>query len=341
MKIIFLFCSLVLAKDSMKKDLSHPRLPEDMGTRFNLHDFYGLKDIDAIGLMEGQKKIISTGISEKYLPGIMAAADRYGLKIALLGPGWDYNGDESTYIISLEERFIEDAIKAYHKRRYDIIGALLGYPKCCVQHHLMTYSRARDDSIRRCHINSRRFIWPLNNMLDFDGRIWRVKPPEEVRGIRHISLISHNPCSYGCEKSLRIAATNYYHLCAHNGFENVGKEYSVLAKPVFYADDFNFAILDGSTGDGTIEYDCALFTLGLKGMAKTIAAGDMLTLEGKRATFSRNGDIIQSKDFKKNPLILPFDSAAKSTGPCRQDRNSSPAVHHHRFKRESRPEQRT
>ncbi|MBU2573285.1 MAG: hypothetical protein KKH28_04330 [Elusimicrobia bacterium] len=275
-----------------------------------LRDFQGMRTIDIVGLLYGYKKIISTGIEESRAGSIKKAFKKYGLLFDVLDEGYDYRKQNCTYIISKESAYVKSALSAYHARRYDIIGFLLGYPECCVRHHygLISVRDTADDFVRRCHANSANFFWSINNIVDFDGRLsGRKAAGLDLSVVPYRSLISHNPCSYDCKHSLKIAKMNRLILQKHVLHPGPESDYSILAKPVLYADDFNLAILNGASGPAGVEYIGAAYILGFDGLQEKISAGDRIVVRGNGFSVLRNEKNILKKNLPEKPLILPFD----------------------------------
>ncbi len=277
-------------------------------------DFYGLKSPDTVGLMYGQKKIISTAIQPALLARLKKTFALHGLKFKILNATHDYRARQNTFIISKKAEYLEMASEAYAKNRFDVIGMLLGYPACCVKAH---FARVKSGGagaanyIRRCAGARDEFFWPINNILDFDGRLVGPKAPRlDFASLRPISLISHNPCSYGCVASLRIAETNLLNIMRHKSALDRDSEYSLLAKPVLYLDDFNFAILEGTASGNSAAYSGTAQLVGLKTAGKSVAAGDSISVAGKQLSIFKKGRRIFKAELPAAPLILPFDRHA-------------------------------
>lgn len=265
---------------------------------------------DVVGLWYGYKKIISVGLAGEAAKRLEKNFAKYKLRFAVLGEGFDYRRRSGTYIVSKEEKNIEQAVAAYGAQRYDLIGALLGYPKCCVKRHcaIITGKGPMNDFVRRSAAASGKFLWQLNNLLDFDGRLNGAKAAGlDLSGLPHASLISHNPCAYDCAPSLKIAELNRALLRRETGVEDAEGGPELLARPVLYADDFNFAALKGASAPGRAAYKGTACALGLEDIRKELAAGDLVSVSGKTLTISLEGRTLVKKVLKVKPLILPFD----------------------------------
>jgi hypothetical protein len=266
-----------------------------------------MKCPDVLGLWYDYKKIISTGFTPGQLANLKDAFKKHGFLFKMLDEKHDYKGQRGTCIISKHSKYIKAAAAAYSENRFDIIGGLLGYPECCVRHHFKTFFKSTDNSVRTSAANSESYFWPINNMLDFDGRLRKIPASLDLSGVWHTSLISHNPCSYDCVKSLEIAAANYFNLKKHISRPGPESDYSLLPRPVLYADDFNLAMLNGSSFSGGADYNGAAYILGFNGLEEKIKAADRVLVDERGFSLSRNGKVIFKKTLAKKPLILPFD----------------------------------
>lgn len=282
--------------------------------RLELSDFCGMRGKDVVGLWYGYKKIVSTGIEPARAGALEATFRKYGLHFALLNEGHDYKKRSPTYLISKKTSHLRLARSAYARHRYDLVGLLLGYPECCVRRHFRLVRAAgragRSDFVRCCSAGTSSFRWRLNNLLDFDGRLCgRIAAGLDLSKVPHASLISHNPCSYDCRASLEIAKKNWAFLGRQA--RRAETDPSLLAKPALYADDFNFVILDGSSGAAGIEYSGAAYVLGLGEIRRRLVSGDRLQVSGMTLKVFRGRRTILVRDFTEEPLVLPFDRGSR------------------------------
>jgi hypothetical protein len=296
-----------------KKDHARDAAPE----KLTLSDFCGMKSLDIVGLFYGYKKIISTCLDPFLESSLRESFKKYGLVFLTLNQNKVNKNQQLTYIISKERTWLRQAAAAYKDLRYDVIGALLGYPACCCAMHHTSVRHGADPRgfVRACAGRSREFFWPLNNLLDFDGRLVGNKVPgQEISRLRYASLISHNPCSYDCLPSLEIAAKNFAYLKKHILEPGPESDYSALSEPVLYADDFNLAIFHGRSGPDGIDYSGTSCVLGLNGLREKLTAGDSVRTAGKELLIRKNGRTVFSKKLQKAPLILPFDKSVFPRG---------------------------
>lgn len=278
--------------------------------KLNLPDFAGMRAKDVVGLWYGYKKIISVGLAGTAAKRLEKVFRRYGLRFVVLGENFDYRRSSGTYIIARSDKAVEQALAAYGVQRYDQVGSLLGYPRCCVRKHfgIITGKGPMNDFVRRSAAASGKFLWQLNNVLDFDGRLnGAAAAGLDLARLPHASLISHNPCSYDCAPSLKIAEINRALLRRETGEAAAEGGPEELALPVLYCDDFNFAVLNGTSAPGRAAYRGVSCSLGLKGLLKEISAGDLAEVSGKTLKISLKGRVILRKVLAEKPLILPFD----------------------------------
>ncbi|HNW43447.1 MAG TPA: DUF483 domain-containing protein [Elusimicrobiales bacterium] len=275
-----------------------------------LEHFCGLKSIDIIGLLYGKKKVISIRLEAGRREFLEGAFKKYGLVWETTDRGYDYRNRFITHIISKKSAHIKSTLAAYAAGRYDTVGELLGYPACCVKAYNTMLNSDQDDCdtfVRECRNKSEKFFWPLNNVLDFDGRLIGKKAASLDISCPYISLISHNPCAYDCAESLKIARFNQARLAEHTPSHCREDFRAKLARPVLYVDDFNLAILDGTSRPDGADYATPLYILGFGGIRSQLKAGDGVTLRGSSLEISKQGKILCRRSFPKGPLILPFD----------------------------------
>ncbi len=273
-----------------------------------LSDFSGMRAKDVLGLWYGYKKIISAGLEPGPAKKLEKVFARYGLVFEKTDESYDYKGLSRTYLVAKSAGCLKAAAAAYGNSRYDSVGALLGYPACCVRKHnsIIRGKGPMNDFVRRSAAASGRFRWELNNILDFDGRLNGERAAGfDVSRVPHSSLISHNPCAYDCAPSLKIARLNSVLLERHGAGREADQ--ALLARPVLYADDFNFAVLSGTSGPGKAAYSGVLCALGLDDVREELGACDLAAVSGRNLTLSRKGKTVIRKVFPEKPLILSFD----------------------------------
>ena len=272
-----------------------------------LSDFSGMRAKDVLGLWYGYKKIISAGLDPGPAKKLEKVFSGYGLVFERIDESYDYKGRSRTYLVAKKTSYLKAAAAAYYDSRYDAVGALMGYPACCVKKHnaIIRGKGPMNDFVRRSAAGTGRFRWELNNILDFDGRLNGERAAGfDVSLVPHASLISHNPCAYDCAPSLKIARLNLALLRRHGAGSEADP--ALLARPVLYADDFNFAVLNGTSGPGGAAYSGTACVLGLEELRGALGRCDLAAVSGRRLTLSRKGRPVLQKDFPVKPLLLPF-----------------------------------
>lgn len=282
----------------------------------NLKDFFGLREIDVLGLLYDYKKIISTGIQRVFLKNLLKTFIKYNLKFDALDSSFDYRKENKTYLISKKREYLKGVKKAYELKRFDIVGDYLGYPKCCVDF----YHKQKKDSgylvfrnfIKNIYNNSDKISWKLNNILNFEGRlnpnkqIYTKEFISFINKIGFISLISHSPCSYDCKKSLKIADLNLKYSFLHHCYLD---ELTILRKPILYIDDFHFIIFEGYSEESSIRYNKLLLCLGMERFKNHLLKGNQIKIDKESVFILMDERIIVDIKYKKQILILPFDKS--------------------------------
>lgn len=278
-----------------------------MGLDFS--EFKRVKLADIVGIVYGHKKLISTGLYEGLEEDLTPTLRKYGLHCRPLGVEHDYRQRRGTLLIAADKSTLDSAERAYAARDYTVIGRLLGYPDCCVKRYCAILQSSSDDFVRKCALNSEKFFWPLNNLLDFDGRLKAGKSPKLPHG--EMSFISHNPCAYDCQKSLRLAELNCRLILKHMNRPWQEHRFSLLSDPVLYLDDFNFASLRGASEGPRAEFSGTGFVMGLGGLKGKLANADALSVEGGGLRLFKRGRSLHHAAFGSPPLLLPFDRSAR------------------------------
>ncbi|MCP4136719.1 MAG: hypothetical protein GY754_37465 [bacterium] len=277
---------------------------------FKCNEFCGLRSMDVLGLLYGHKKIISTGLSDEYREKLVKTLERYNIYYDTLDESFDVNKKNNTFILSKDRQCIKQAQDAYAVDDFRTIGLLLGYPACCVEWFL---DKVFEDVlvpltfvVREVYLNSKKLLWPLNNVTNFDGRIARVpKEYEDTIPFSFTSLISHVPCSYDCKQSLDIAERNY--LLSKKYDRDNFYQLQLLQKPIFYVDDYNFIVFEGNSGENKITYSKVKLHYSLHDLLPFVKEGDELIIEKDTVIVMKNGSAIHTGSYS-NPIILSFDN---------------------------------
>ncbi len=173
------------------------------------------------------------------------------------------------------------------------LGALLGYPPCCV------------DAF--CALDRR---WP--NRLPISASASRTKvfqPRLNNLALGRFAWIAHFPCRYDCEASLDLADAAAEAVAATDA-SLVARADGDLGLPRLYRDDASQAVLAGArwTGPGRIAFEAVS---GLEG-SRADAWDDLIGADALRLT--RDGVVFtcrgQEVRLSEPPLALPFGLGA-------------------------------
>jgi len=171
-----------------------------------------------------------------------------------------------------------DPSRALHE-----IGALVGYPPCCVDAFAQQEDRANNTANR---------YQSLARTLRPDGSVphpW----PWQLNNL-HTMIVPFYPCSYRCESALAWA-------CA--SLDEMGRVYpeavsalcAALAQPVLYFDHEHQIALDGRYREGVVSYrnaSCPPWVSAPFGtLATVIASGDRLLLDERRLLVERESEV--------------------------------------------------
>ncbi|MBK9030458.1 MAG: hypothetical protein IPL61_03805 [Myxococcales bacterium] len=143
------------------------------------------------------------------------------------------------------------------------LGALLGYPPCCVAAFLAQAERG-DNSLNR-------YLAAARTRDDDDGAAW----PWPLNDL-HLRLIAFYPCSYRCPAALAVARATVEAIAAARPAAAMALA-AALTATVLYVDHDHQVWLRDATGAGTIRYR-GVTAIGagraLPALARVVAAGD-------------------------------------------------------------------
>jgi len=188
-----------------------------------------------------------------------------------------------------------DPTRAVHE-----LGALAGYPPCCVAAFAQQEDRA-NNSGNRYHSQARTLApdgatptpwpWELNNL--------------------YAMVVPFYPCSYRCEPALAWARAALTEMARVYPLF-VDELRALLARPVLYFDHDHQLVLDGAYADGRVAYRAVALASPaspeLAAFAAAIGAGDRLSLDDHRLLVERDGQPIMQLERTDPALgvIAPF-----------------------------------
>ena len=212
------------------------------------------KSLDVIYVLDGKKPCSRIIVSEEKIPETRNILENLGLKISISdfkikkesdylrgysdkGFILDKNSSEKGNFfvyISKSHEFAEKAKILEEKNDHISLGKILGYPDCCVKFFSDNFpeeSKKKNDYVFPALKNSSVRKFPFENNI----------------AIRHmdISLLSHFPCSFNCEKSAEIGKRNL------NVIQKISPQVSeifekMLKCPVIYTEDEGIFILQNA-----------------------------------------------------------------------------------------------
>jgi hypothetical protein len=181
------------------------------------------------------------------------------------------------------------------------IGALVGYPPCCVEAFARQDDRA-NNSRNRYHSQAR--------TMRADGST-DLPWPWELNNL-HTMIVPFYPCSYRCEAALAWARSCLTEMAiVHPAL--VSELQAALAQPILYFDHDHQLVFDGDFVGGGITYrgvqqwETASPQLTVLGAA--IARGDQLSLNDRELVVERDGQTVL-RLARTDPalgFVAPFD----------------------------------
>jgi hypothetical protein len=160
------------------------------------------------------------------------------------------------------------------------LGALLGYPLCCVDAFARQDDRA-NNSRNRYYSHARTLTTPES------ADPW----PWELNNL-HTMIAPFYPCSYRCGTALAWARAALAEL-ARSDPAAAEKLRVSLARPVLYFDHEHLLVFDGRTVDGAISFRTVAVTPDapppFRSLAGAIGRGDRLSFDDRRLLVEREG----------------------------------------------------
>ncbi len=229
-------------------------------------------------------------------------------------------------VLSKKKEIAKEAINFFTVARCNLqkTGELLGYPKCCIKSHfhfvkhgLQHYSPV---VTYQSYQNSKQFNFLTNNILNFSTRLYTKEDYKKLDQyfllnkrspipLTYLQFISHIPCSYNCQESIKIGKEIDALLKKYvPQIEKVVKY--TLSKPILFFDLFKWIILDGYVRENILFYkkiippvsptDFLLFS-------KIIRGNKIIIREKTIEIFKDNLSIYSYfKKDKKDGFILDF-----------------------------------
>ncbi len=236
----------------------------------------------------------------------------------------------NVYAISRVKSLAEQAIECFCKKEDPyLMGKLLGYPECCIKKYyfFLNHSLQYNSPLitRQSFKKTKNFNFLTNNLFNFSTRLNAKEDFNNFRQyyflnkkfpipIRQLQFISHVPCSYSCEKSIKIGKEIDCLLKEYDPRVEKIVKYT-LSAPILFFDIFKLVVFDGYFKDSILYYKKIIPPLFLTDglLMKEIKKGNKIIANEKEIKiFKNNFEIFSYR--KKNEMdgfILDFSEANK------------------------------
>jgi hypothetical protein len=183
------------------------------------------------------------------------------------------------------------------------LGALVGYPACCVDAFARQDDRA-NNSHNRYHSQARTLAPDASTQAPW---------PWELNNL-HTMIVPFYPCSYRCERALAWARAALAEMArVYPAFEEELR--AALARPVLYFDHEHQLVLDGECAGGRVAYRGVAVprpsSPQLSALAAAVGRGDGLSFDDRYLRVERDGEVILRLERTDPALgfIAPFGAA--------------------------------
>lgn len=227
---------------------------------------------------------------------------------------------EIVYGISKKRQIAKQVINSFLAEKNTMkTGSLLGYPECCVRNHFYfvkhNMQHQHPKVIYQSHKKSKKYSFLTNNLFNFTSRL---NGKEDFRKqkryfslnknfsipIYYLQFISHIPCSYDCQESIKIGKK----------IRSLLKKYApkiekvvtyTLSKPVLFFNLFKWIIFEGYVKENTLFYKKVIPPISLIdfSLLNKIMRGNKIVTNRKRI-----------KIFKDNLLLYSYSKKDETDG---------------------------
>ena len=265
---------------SAVEDAAPRRPPEEVP------DLSGTEELELYALRAGLKPVTFLTLRPDQLEAARALLPPGACVLSLerrvkRGPldAWDDRRDQGDAVVelyvsrdrSLAERARQLQAEGDPSRAVVELGALLGYPRCCVEAFAAQDDRSNNSLDR--HLSAART----------EASVW----PWELANT-HVTVVPFFPCAYTCAAALRFArATLGAMEAARPGW--TARLRAWLARPVLYVSQEVQLVLEGTAEGAAVRYDTVAWVTQRHGpeevtpaerLARIVARGDSLRLQG-------------------------------------------------------------
>jgi len=218
--------------------------------------------------------------------------------------------------LSLDSAKARAAFKAEKNNDKKALGRLLGYPDCCVE-NFIKYNPERDSDlvIKAALSTTLKPSFYCNSIFNLESKISssQVKllsrHPEVFQDSFYLFLVGHVPCSFDCQRSIKIGKKTLEIL--KKEIPSLAQEIEfALKKPVLYFDYLNWAIFEGCVRGNQLFYTRVFpyrsFFSGQK--LNLIKAGNKLIVGDKHISVFKEEKLIAKikKDNKNQGILIDF-----------------------------------
>jgi len=232
---------------------------------------------------------------------------------------------EILYGISKKRRMAKLVINSFlAERDMTKTGKLLGYPECCVRNHFYfvkhNMQHQHPKVVYQSHKKSKKHSFLTNNLFNFTSRLHSKEDFRKQKRyfslnknfsipIYYLQFISHIPCSYDCQESIKIGRK----------IHSLLKEYApkiekvvtyTLSKPVLFFDLFEWVIFEGHVKENTLFYKEVMHPISLinSSLLNKIKKGNKIFVNNNKIKIFKDSSLIYSylKKDKTDGFILDF-----------------------------------
>lgn len=211
---------------------------------------------------------------------------------------------------------------------FELLGDLMGYPRCCVESHLRHCEQGKELDFAlityQTHKASKKCNFLVNNLLNFSTRVGGEESSDFIRysqlnknlaiPYQYFQFISHNSCKYDCQESIKIGKETDYLLKEYAPkIEKIVKY--TLSKPILFFDLFKLIIFDGYLGKGILHYQKIIppfFPIDSL-LIEKIENGNRIIIDNKKIKILKNDSILftYQKKNEADGFILDFSENDK------------------------------
>jgi len=235
------------------------------------------------------------------------------------------NKRKTVCAFSKKKRIAEETINSFVVGKDpEKIGRLLGYPECCVKSHSYFFRHNLQHHspivVYQSYRNSKRLNFLTNNLLNFSSRL---SNREDYRRLREYSIlnehfpipliylqfISHIPCSYDCEESIKMGKEIDALLKKYTPEVEKVVKYT-LSKPILFFDVLEWIIFDGYVRGNILFYKKVIPPISSIdfSLLNKITKGNKIIIREKKIEIFKDNLSIYSyfKKDKTDGFILDF-----------------------------------